>query len=529
MGNIQGEAYRYIRPEWEEDVWCRIQNYIFYWSDWKNTRQGFCTRCGREMEAFRTDNGAWQDFYKAKHNSEGQCPVCGKSVMFRAMGKLRCPGALDHAVRMLFVDVFSPEKIWVRGFYISVLYRSYTEQPEFDFSEEVRYELTPGHAEMWARTYSNMFGHREWKKRKSIGEPWLLSNRGDMIEYDIGNLAPLDGTFLRYIPFEKFFEREYPVREYYGWAYTNRIPWGRILCGAARHTFAVEMAVKKGMFDLLDDLICRNNKHACHINWNAKNPRQFLRGIKKKDFKAIMCAAQDGDLLNLMDHYKYLNLSVRDARKYAECFDYGLIRELGIQLGDDPVEIMKYLLKQRYHDNGISVLRDYRQAAETLGHDLTVPTIRWPKNLTAAHDEFTKAAAALQEEIAHAAYANGKYRRYRQLYEYLEDEFMVIVPEQLSDIKLEGELQHHCVGGYIDRHANGTTVILFVRRTMLPLSPLYTVEIAPDGKLRQIQGYHNYTANKPTPDADAFVKRWLDEVQRRLAKDKKKKKKEEST
>ena len=528
MANLQSKSFHYIRPEWEEDVWCRIRNYIFYWSEYPDIRRGFCTRCGAEMEALRTDGGMWKEFYKAKHNSEGYCPVCGNYVMFRAMGKLRNPSTLDHAVRMLFVDVFSPEKVWVRGFYINVKYRSYTEQPEFDFSEQVRYELTPGHAEMWARKYSHLFGHSEWGKRKSIGEPWPISNMGTLIEYDIGNLAPLENTFLRYIPFEEFFEREYPVRTSYSWAYTSRIPWGRILSCAARHTFAVEMAVKNEMFDLLDDLICRSNKHACHINWNAKNPRQFLRGIKKKDFRAIMNAAQDGDLLNFMDHYKYLNLPVEEIRKYARYFDCGHIRELSSQTGDDPAEVMKYLLKQGYHDNGISVLRDYRQAAEILGRDLTVPTIRWPKNLTAAHDEFTKAAAALQKEIAHAAYAEGKYRRYRNLYEYIEDEFMVIVPEQLSDIKLEGELQHHCVGGYIDRHANGTTVILFVRRTMLPLSPLYTVEISPEGTLRQIQGYHNYTANKPTPEADAFVQRWLAEVQRRLAKDKKKKKKEEA-
>ena len=529
MENIQRTYFYYIRPDWEEDVRYRIQNYIFYWSEQKNTRQGFCTRCGREMIALREDQyPEWRDFFKAKHNSEGRCPVCGNAVMFRAMGKLRHPGALDHAVRMLFVDVFSPEKVWLRGFYINVKYRSYTEQPEFDFSEVVRYELTPGHAEMWARKYSHLCGRSEWTRRKSIGEPWPLSNRGTLIGYDIGNLAPLEGTFLRYIPFEEFFEREYPVRTSHSWAYTSRIPWGRILCAAARHTFAVEMAVKKEMWRLLDDLICRGNRHANHINWSAANPRQFLRGIRKQNFKAIMNAASDMDLISIMDYHKFMNLPVLEARKYAEAFDYDGIRALCKEIGDDPVEIMKYLLKQRYHDSGISVLRDYRQAAETLGRDLTVPTIRWPKDLTAAHDEFTKAAEVLQKEIAHAEYVEGRYRRYRRLYEYVEDEFMVIVPERLSDIKLEGEIQHHCVGGYIERHADGTTVILFVRRTLLPLSPLYTAELTPDGKLRQIQGYHNEAEYKPTPEADAFVKRWLAEVQRRLAKDKKKKKKEEA-
>lgn len=110
MANLQSKSFHYIRPEWEEDVWCRIRNYIFYWSEYPDIRRGFCTRCGAEMEALRTDGGMWKEFYKAKHNSEGYCPVCGNYVMFRAMGKLRNPSTLDHAVRMLFVDVFSPRK-----------------------------------------------------------------------------------------------------------------------------------------------------------------------------------------------------------------------------------------------------------------------------------------------------------------------------------------------------------------------------------------------------------------------------------
>jgi hypothetical protein len=125
-------------------------------------------------------------------------------------------------------------------------------------------------------------------------------------------------------------------------------------------------------------------------------------------------------------------------------------------------------------------------------------------------------------------YRKKTYPKYRSLYEFEEGEYVAMVPEQLSDIKLEGKIQHHCVGGYIDRHAEGQTIIVFIRRSMLPAIPLYTAEISPDGALRQIQGYHNETKYKPTPDADSFVKRWLDEVRRRVAGAKKQKKKEEA-
>lgn len=525
--DILAEEKRPIPAEWEEDVKRRIQNYLFYYSHQKGCRTGHCSRCGAEMEAFKKDTSRWHDFYNARHNDDGLCPVCEKPVQFKAIGKLRNISRLNHVARMLFIDVISPEKVWLRGYYIRIKYFSFYEPPELQFNEEVRYELTPGKAVMAACTYSNLLGYRPWKKRNSIGEPWPLTNFGSFIPYDIGDMTPLENTFLRYIPVEEFFDEEYTIktRGYYSGYYpitTNRIPWGRILSYAAKYTFALEMALKNGMFNFCKDLICLNNKHAKHINWNAKEPRQFLRGVRREDFKAIMrCRNRGGDLLNIMDFYKYLKLPVETAKKYSDAFSYEDIKNTAVAIGDSEVEIMKYLLKQGYHRNGTAVLRDYRDAALALGRDLSVPSIRWPKDLTEAHDEYTMVARALHTEIKWASYREA-YSEYRHLYEFVEDEYMAVVPERLADIKLEGELQHHCVAGYIDRHAEGKTIIIFIRRTMLPAIPLYTVEISPDGKLRQIQGYHNYTENKPTPEADEFVQRWLAEVQRRLAKDKKK-------
>lgn len=74
---------------------------------------------------------------------------------------------------------------------------------------------------------------------------------------------------------------------------------------------------------------------------------------------------------------------------------------------------------------------------------------------------------------------------------------------------------HHCVGGYIDRHARGETIIVFVRDPMYPLIPRWTVEISPDGKLIQVQGYNNRQENKPSGEAKAFLDRWLTVVQAR--------------
>lgn len=526
--DILEDSQKEIPQEWEDEVISNCERYLFYIRTDKKHMEGFCTICGREMEAFPTDTGVWHEFFRAKHNQLGLCPVCGGTVMFKAEGRLRCGSkSLKQVKRMLFVDVISPEKIWLRGYYITVRFPDFRTYPEVDFSEEVRYELTPGKAVMAARTYSNMNGHTNWKLRKSIGEPWPISCNGYCIEYVLGNSPALERTFLRYIPVNEFYDRKYPVNYYGYYTETNRIPWGRILSAAARYPFAFEMAVKHELTDLWVPLVCHHNKNAEHINWQAKNVREFLRGVRREDVRTIL---QSGNILGVMEMYKHLEVSAERAKGYAGMFDYADVRDLCREIGEtSEITVMDYLRKQGYRWNGLSVLRDYRENAAILGRDMEVPSIRWPKNLMEAHDEYMRAAAHLKEEIRHPMYQREVYPRYQMLYEFEKDGYLAMVPEQLSDIKLEGEVQHHCVGGYLDRHAEGRTVIMFIRRAMLPAVPLYTAEISPDGKLRQIQGYHNEYTNGPTPDAQEFVETWLTEIQRRLAEeDIKKKKKEEA-
>lgn len=54
----------------------------------------------------------------------------------------------------------------------------------------------------------------------------------------------------------------------------------------------------------------------------------------------------------------------------------------------------------------------------------------------------------------------------------------------------EGQVLGHCVGGYAERHLNGVTTILFLRRSARPDEPYVTIEM--DGnQIRQIHGYKN--------------------------------------
>ena len=59
-----------------------------------------------------------------------------------------------------------------------------------------------------------------------------------------------------------------------------------------------------------------------------------------------------------------------------------------------------------------------------------------------------------------------------------------------AEIAEEGKKLRHCVGGYADRHMNGATTILLLRRRDRPHTPLATIEMN-GNRIMQVHGYRN--------------------------------------
>ncbi len=73
-------------------------------------------------------------------------------------------------------------------------------------------------------------------------------------------------------------------------------------------------------------------------------------------------------------------------------------------------------------------------------------------------------------------------------------DLMVKYPKDAGDLKLEGNLLNHCVGGYIPRVITGELKIYFLRRIEYPEEPFITVEVR-KGKVTQARGATNLEAN----------------------------------
>lgn len=102
------------------------------------------------------------------------------------------------------------------------------------------------------------------------------------------------------------------------------------------------------------------------------------------------------------------------------------------------------------------------------------------------------------------------YDQRKEKFEYADDNFSIVVPEEMNKITKEGVYLHHCVGGYISRVAEGRTNILFLRKNENIDIPFFTIEINNHNEVIQIHGlYNRWLGNEP--DAVKFVINWIHE------------------
>ncbi len=102
------------------------------------------------------------------------------------------------------------------------------------------------------------------------------------------------------------------------------------------------------------------------------------------------------------------------------------------------------------------------------------------------------------------------YDQRKEKFEYTDDNFSIVVPEEMNKITKEGVYLHHCVGGYVSRVAEGRTNILFLRKNEDIDIPFFTIEVNNHNEVIQIHGlYNRWLGNEP--DAVKFVINWIHE------------------
>lgn len=96
----------------------------------------------------------------------------------------------------------------------------------------------------------------------------------------------------------------------------------------------------------------------------------------------------------------------------------------------------------------------------------------------------------------------------RKCYEYEDDNYIIRLPKDYTEIIREGSMQHICIGGYTTRHALGDTNLFFLREKSRPEYPFYAIEMGNNKNIIQIHGFGNRWLGN-NPEAIPTVIRWL--------------------
>lgn len=249
------------------------------------------------------------------------------------------------------------------------------------------------------------------------------------------------------------------------------------------------------------------------------SPKLMERASKDKQFRRFVFENADGIFLYGTNAAFYAfehKVPLEEARRIT-CRE----RDIKVRIGrwvpevkGTPIDRVK--LEEYIDDNGINYgsYNDYLKAIKYLRLDLWDTKNVYPRDFKRMHDLRINEYSSAQVKADKVArkQLDKDFRRAaneaKQIAEYANGEYVVIVPEYICELVREGDLLHHCVGkmGYDKKMADGKSLIVFVRNSSNVGKPLVTVEFdLKKLEVRQAYGDHD---SKPHSDVQAFINAW---------------------
>lgn len=446
----------------------------------------FCTRCQEHF--FRP----LEDGPASKWTS---CPNCGGKIKPSRWGKANF--LASEAFLFSFFLRGMGREVWL----VSVRVRMNPRflESKYCARESSRIVFYDGGAKKWRFDYAD-FAHQV-KRVGSTNWPYGMGNYyPSFLAIDS---AELRGTCL-----------EYSCLDSANYALEDLATYLALYC---RYPAAVEHLVKRGFIFWLRE---RENRGGALfqrlINLRADSPKKLFRGLDRADLRVLLDAK--ASLPTALFYRELRRAGAARADEDSVYFamtasavlcEFSEFSALCTDFGETPKEVRRYIERQaRRADQtlhaALTELRDYHGQLDRLGLDGG----QLPPNLHEAHARLSERERRLLKRGK-----NEKFRTRRRLLAWMKWKWggMFIRPiDSAEEIVREGEEQDNCVAGYANRHADGKTIIMVLRKCSEPRKPWHTVEI--DSKTlecRQCYAAHNH---KRTPEAAEFMEKYLDHL-----------------
>lgn len=475
---------------------------IYEYENGKVPDMGWCSGCQRFVPIM-----------KPRHNKKGKCKKCGKNITFKAAGK----------IKTLSVG-------WYRGQCIQKIDGGIVAR-EFEQCQ-------------WYRD-------ADYTKPKSVmreNERILILDDGTVKRYFYGLYKNKEHRFI--------LDKNYrPTGTYYSYYTTKLYPrnlnglkktvlknsavdlWDPLPMSVTKYLAiergnpAVEKLAKIGMFRLALEIM--------KIEYDRKllqqDQTELAKLLKIDNARLKRLRAIDGGItaLKWYQYEKRVNCIWPD--EMIKDFEDNKISSSSFgflsHTHGSYVKLWHYLLKQRElcGEPLFQIMRtwdDYICMAEKAKMDIKNESIWKPKDLKAAHNEVVlilqqgemeKEAKKLEKKWPKVNKNLEKLKKF----EYTDEKFAIVAPENILDIVKEGRILQHCVHTcdfYFDRIQKDETYLFFLRRAEHKDVPWYTLEVEAGGNIRQKRTTGD-NQNEDFEEAVSFLKKWQKEFIKRLTKE----------
>lgn len=82
-------------------------------------------------------------------------------------------------------------------------------------------------------------------------------------------------------------------------------------------------------------------------------------------------------------------------------------------------------------------------------------------------------------------------KKYNEKWLFEYEDCFVVIPKSVEDFKNEGDNNSNCVAGYAERHADGQTIVVFIRKKSNPEKSYITCQLDSDWDINQFRTSHN--------------------------------------
>lgn len=488
------------------------EHFIFYNYSRKKKQAGYCTYCEKEVP-----------IENPRYNAESVCPCCKRKIIYKSLGKV---GYLRTGDYPMYLLQRCKDGMMIRRFWGFRVYRKNNPlEPEVRICEYRRIICDENAFPQRAYYYGD---YKRQEVRWIINDVWPSSYSHYAGKVYPKNIPSLSKTLLKKTGLIEYYKNQCLVNP------------ENYLCKLQERPY-IEKLVKVGLFALANEQLKYSGysfEKTIKIVANESSLTKMLC-VDRYELKRLRECDGGSDFLIWLQYEKATNKPIpNETIKWLCEYDVEPKDLKFIRHKMSVVQVVAYIKQQmekcqmNYHDT-LNTWTDYLAMAKGLGIDTDLEIIYKPKNLKRKHNQMVKQCHDGKDITIAIGELKEKYPTLENVitetkgkYEYADGEYVIVQPSCIKDILVESRTLQHCGDSekYFDRIARQESYIMFLRKADEPEKAYYTLEVEPDGGIRQKRTMYNELHNDFLK-AEPFLKKWqhiirkrLDENDRELAK-----------